>query len=138
MKKLLLLAVASVSMFIQGTNSRERIKKHLYEEFAPYVEEDSREGFEEAVAELLTEDNDLQLLEEPMQIHLRDSNAYVLVTGSNSIYNGTPVVYEAGYLRGRVNSWGYALLISYIDKRKGGVTTSYIYLTKAVNLTPQA
>lgn len=138
MKKLLLLAVASVSMFVQGTDSRERIKKYLYEEIAPCVEEDSREGFEEAVAELLgEEDNNLQLLEEPMQIHLKDSNTYVLVTSSNSIYNATPVVYEAGYLTGRVNSWGYALLISYIDKCKGGVTTSYIYLTKAIAF-PQA
>ena len=121
MKKLLLLVVTSVSLF-GSADYRESLKSSLYEQFVSCIDENDPEEpdfyknmFKEALEELYSEENnDLQLLEQPMHINLSGSSAYVLVSGSN-IINATPVLLQAGHL-GAQGKWGSVLLISRADK----------------------
>lgn len=133
MKKLLLLAVTSVAIFAQSTDYRESLKSYLYEEYAHLIEESDPENpdfhkrwFREVLEELCAEkNNNLQLLEQPMNIPLSRSTAYVLVTGDN-ILNATPVLIHVGQIKAG-DKWGSVLLISRADST-GFKRTSYFYL----------
>ncbi len=152
MKKLLLLAVASVSMLVQATNEVESMKTFVYEKFASLLEESSLESFKEELEKLcLEKDNILALVEHPTWvvldrpsatmevsvtgphqpcIALGDSGLMVFVTGSHP-RNAAPVYLHVGDVDGK-NEWQNMLVITRIDERTGEAKNKRFYFKEVV------